>query len=132
MNNKYEAKHITNIGYNSLIIIVTLLVIIRWVSVFNSHILVFNQEVNSHINNFSLSMLFYLCVGFSWVLQGVSFKKIILLGILIVLGNILCESVMGFMNTTDLIDAIYGICGTAVTFCFLLITNKYGLQIINK
>ncbi|MEG0592883.1 MAG: hypothetical protein RR512_06180 [Coprobacillus sp.] len=132
MNNKYKANRITNIAYSSLIIIAALLVIIRWVSVFDSQFLVFNQEVNSHINNFSLSLLFYLCVGFSWVLQGVSFKKIILLGILIVLGNILCESVMGFMNTTDPIDAIYGICVTTITFCFLLITNKYGLQIIDK
>ena len=64
------------------------------------------------------------------MLQKISFKKTILLGLLIVIANILCETIMGFMNTTDIIDAIYGIVGTLISFCFLLVVNKYGLESI--
>ncbi|MEG0367503.1 MAG: hypothetical protein RR585_11755 [Coprobacillus sp.] len=128
MNNKHESKRVTNIVYWSLMGIGILLTIIRWISAFHNHILVINQDVNSHINNFSFSLIFYLVVGFMWILQGVEFKKIILLGIVIIVGNILCETVMGFMNTTDIIDAVYGIVATALIFCFLLITKKYGLR----
>lgn len=59
-------------------------------------------------------------------------KKIILLGLFIVLGNVLCETVMGFMNTPDIIDAVYGIAGTIASFGLLLAAKKYGLSINNE
>lgn len=31
------------------------------------------------------------------------------------------------MNTTDIVDAIYGIIGISVSFVYLFILNKYGL-----
>lgn len=34
---------------------------------------------------------------------------------------------MGFMNTTDILDAIYGTIGTVIAFIFLFFTSKYGL-----
>lgn len=132
MNNKFKPNKITNIVYYSLIFLVLLLTIIRWISAFNSDIVVINQEINSHISNFSLSLLFYLTVGFSWTLQGISFKRIVLLGIVCMIANILCETVMGFMNTPDLIDAVYGIVGTIVSFCFLWVSRKWGLTPIRK
>lgn len=109
-----------------------LLTIIRWISAFNGDFVVINQEINSHINNFSLSMMFYLAVGNTWLLQGVSLKKIIIFGILIVLGNILCETVMGFMNTPDIIDAIYGIIGTIISFIALWLIQKKWLIVIGE
>ena len=127
MNNKFKPNKITNIVYYSLIFIVFLLTILRWISAFNSDIVVINQEINSHVSNFSLSLLFYLAIGFSWTLQGISFKKIVVLGIVTMIANILCETVMGFMNTPDLIDAVYGIVGTIVSFCFLWASRKWGI-----
>ena len=129
-DNMLKPKKPTKVVFNSLVLIATMLSIIRWASVFNSNIVVINTEINSHITNFSLSLVFYLGVGFTWMLQKISFKKTILLGLLIVIANILCETIMGFMNTTDIIDAIYGIVGTLISFCFLLVVNKYGLESI--
>ncbi|WP_082029311.1 hypothetical protein [Beduini massiliensis] len=129
-DNMLKPKKSTKVVFNSLVLIATMLSIIRWASVLNSNIVVINTEINSHITNFSLSLVFYLGVGFTWMLQKISFKKIILLGLLIVIANILCETIMGFMNTTDIIDAIYGIVGTLISFCFLLVVNKYGLESI--
>lgn len=86
----------------------------------------------SDISNFSLSLLLYLAIGFTWILQGVRFAKIILLGIVIIAANVICETIMGFMNTPDIIDAVYGIAGTIISFCFLAVSRRYGLKIISE
>ncbi|EEG74509.1 hypothetical protein CLOHYLEM_05171 [[Clostridium] hylemonae DSM 15053] len=131
MNDKLKPKKIIKIMYNCLILFAAILAIIRWISAFNNEIVVINAEINSHISNFALSLIFYLGVGFTWILQKMTFKKIIILGLFIIIANIICETVMGFMNTTDIIDAIYGIVGTLLGFCYLLLVNKYGLENIH-
>lgn len=129
MDNQLKPKKLTKIIYNCLILMVVVLVIIRWISAFNNDIVVINAEINSHISNFALSLVVYLGIGFTWLLRNTNFKKIILLGLFIIIANILCETVMSFLNTTDLLDAIYGIAGTLIAFCFLLAVSKYGLEI---
>lgn len=129
MGNKLKPKKITKFIYYGLILLAALLTIVRWMSAFDYNIVVISTEINSHISNFSLSLLVYLGVGFTWILQGNQFKNIILLGIFIVVANILCETVMGGMNTADILDAVYGIIGTIISFCFLFVTNKYGFEI---
>ena len=63
-----------------------------------------------------------------WLLFGVKFKFVALLGAFTAAANLICESpVMAFMNTPDYIDAIYGIAGTIISFLFLIFTYKYGL-----
>lgn len=74
INYKFKPKKITNILYYSLILLGALLTIIRWISAFNSHIVVINEEINSHISNLSLSLIVYLAIGFTWTLQGIKFK----------------------------------------------------------
>lgn len=132
INYKFKPKKITNILYYSLILLGALLTIIRWISAFNSHIVVINEEINSHISNLSLSLIVYLAFGFTWTLQGIKFKRVALLGIIIIIANIICETVMGFMNTPDIADAVYGVIGTVIAFCFLSVSQKYGLNDIQK
>lgn len=129
---KFKPKKVTNIVYYSLILTVVILTIIRWLSAFHNNIMVINEEINSHISNFSLSLLLYLAIGFTWILQGVRFAKIILLGIVIITAKVICETIMGFMNTPDIIDAVYGIAGTIISFCFLAVSRRYGLKIISE
>ena len=131
-NYKFQSKKITNIVFYSLILLGALLTILRWISAFNSRIMVINEEINSHISNLSLSLIVYIAIGFTWTLQGLKFKKVVVLGIIIMIANILCETVMGFMNTPDIIDAVYGVIGTIIGFCFLALSKRYGLNIIQK
>lgn len=131
-NYKFQPKKITNMVFYSLLLLGALLTIIRWISAFNSRIMVINEEINSHISNFSLSLICYLAIGFTWILQGTKFKKVTVLGIIIIIANLLSETVMGFMNTPDIIDAVYGMIGTVTGFCFLFLSKKYGLNIIRK
>ena len=130
MNDKLKPKKVTKIVYNCLILFAAILAFIRWMNAFNSGIVV-NAEINSHISNFALSLVFYLGVGFPWILQEKTFNKIILLGLFIIIANVICETVMGFMNTTDILDAIYGIVGTLIGFCYFLVINKYGLEVVH-
>lgn len=131
MNDKLKPKKVTKIVYNYLILFAAILAIIRWINAFNDDIVVINAEINSHISNFVLSLVFYLGVGFTWVLKKMTLRKIIILGLFIIIANIICETVMSFMNTTDIIDAIYGMVGTLIGCCYLLVVNKYGLEIIH-
>lgn len=131
MNNRLKPKKLTKIVYNCLILFVAILGFIRWMSAFNNGIVVINAEINSHISNFALSLVFYLGVGFPWILQEKTFNKIILLGLFIIIANVICETVISFMNTTDILDAIYGIVGTLIGFCYFLVINKYGLEVIH-
>ncbi len=129
---KLKPKKITTIAFYSLILLGALLTVIRWASAFDSRILVINAEINSHISNLSLSLVFYLAIGFTWVLQGIQFKKVAALGIAVIMANILCETVMGFMNTPDRVDAVYGAAGTLAGFSFLALAKRYGFDTVQK
>lgn len=123
---KRSPKRPVIIGFRILLCIGMLLMAGRWYSVINSDFVLFNQEIHAHITNLSLSMIFYLAIGYSWLLNGKRFRFIVLLGALLVIANIICETLMGFMNTTDIMDAVYGAVGIGVSFVFLLLTHKYG------
>lgn len=129
MDYKLKPKKITKAAYYCLLLIDAILLVIYWVSAFHNDIVVITAEINSHISNFIISMIFYLGIGYTWILQKNAFKKVILLGGFVVIANIACETVMGFLNTVDIIDAVYGIAGTMISFCFLFVVNKYGVEI---
>lgn len=124
---KYNIKKPFSIGFAVLICIGFLLTIGRWYSVVDSDFVIINAEIHSHISNLSLSLIAYLGIGQSWLLFGMRFRYILFLGVAMLAGNVICETLMGFMNTPDIIDAIYGAIGIIAAFIFLAITKKYGL-----
>lgn len=124
---QYKAKKPFSLAYILLICIGILFTSVKWLSIFNSSFVVINAEIHSHISNLSLSMIVYAGIGYSWLLSGTKFHFIILLGVLIIAANFVCETLMGFMNTTDIIDAIYGTVGVLIAYVYLFFTNKYGL-----
>ncbi len=112
--------------YNGLVVFAGSLGLIRWLSVFTD-IVVINAEINSHISNFSLSLLFYLAVGVYWIQTDEKFSLTVYLGISLIVGNLICETLLGSINTPDIIDAVYGIIGVLISFVFLFSAHKYGL-----
>lgn len=130
---KYILERPFTIGYSVLMCIGFLLTIGRWFSVFESEFIIISESFHYSVSNLSLSLILYLAIGLSWLKFGVKFHRIALLGVFIVASNLVCETVVRFMNTPDIVDAIYGIIGTAIAFVFLYSTNKYGLiQAINE
>lgn len=125
---KYHMKKPFLTAYLVLIFIGVLLTLGRWYSVFDPDFVIVNAEVHSHISNLSLSMIAYAGIGYSWLLYGVKFRFINILGIGLIVGNFICETIMGFMNTTDIVDAAYGVVGVLVSYVYLFFANKYGLK----
>ncbi|MFK4566374.1 hypothetical protein [Enterococcus sp. UD-01] len=83
-----------------------------------------------HVSNFSISLIFGL-ISYIWLLFGIEFKYVVFYLLAIVSANFLCETVLGFMNTTDMTDALFGCVGVAISFIFLLVTVKYGMEEID-
>lgn len=128
MTYKYRVKKPFSIAYLALLFLGVLLTLGRWYSVFNPDFVILNAEVHSHISNLSLSMIAYVGIGYSWLLYGTRFRFITALGAVLIAGNFVCETLMGFMNTTDIVDAVYGTVGVLAAYVYLLFTNKYGLE----
>ncbi|RYD70996.1 MAG: hypothetical protein EOP53_24425 [Sphingobacteriales bacterium] len=81
-----------------------------------------------HISNFTISFSIYYTIGFVWLMLGVPFRMIAAMGIALILINAVYELFIPVLNTRDIVDAYYGIVGTAVAFVSLAITHKYGLK----
>ena len=79
-----------------------------------------------HISNFSISLIIGL-LGYFWLLVGAPFKVVTLLTLLLLIANLLSETVFGFMNTPDRIDLLFGIAGTLVAYFTLAMIKRHGL-----
>lgn len=114
-----------------LLLLGLFLTIGRWASQFSDFVII-NSEINSHISNFSLSLMAYLGIGFIWLLSGVKFNYITVLGLVFIAGNLFCETLMTILNTPDIVDAYFGIVGTLISYLFLFVTQKYGLASVEN
>ena len=84
----------------------------------------FAPDFYQHVSNFSISYLLYSGIGYVWLLLGIDFKYISLLGIVILIANFVYELWIRVLNTPDIVDAYYGVWGTIIAFLFLLITKR--------
>lgn len=128
MKYRYQVKKPFARLYSALMLLGVLLTLARWASVFVPGFVVINEEVHSHISNFSLSMIAYLGIGYSWILFGRKLLSVTLLGAILTAANLVCETLMGFMNTPDIIDAVYGAAGVLAAYVYLFFLHKYGLE----
>ena len=87
---KYSPKKYVNMGAVALYCVGLLLTVGRWWSAINNDFVVFNAETYSHMSNFSLSMLVYLSIGYMWLLFGVKFRFIVILGAFLIIANFAC------------------------------------------
>lgn len=55
-------------------------------------------------------------------------KAITLCAVLLILANILCETMLGFVNTVDILDAVYGVGGTVLSYILLWLISQYGVK----
>lgn len=124
---KYSPKKLTRIIYMILLFVGIMLTIGRWYSAFNNNFVLFSEEIQLHISNLSLSMIVYLGIGYSWLLMGQKFHIVGILGIFLLIANLICETFMGFINTPDIVDFVYGLVGIGIAFVFLFVSDKKGL-----
>lgn len=125
---KLETKLSTSISLVSIFIFCFILVIIRWINIFNSYIFVINETINSHITNFTLSVLLCVLIGYLLQLFGKKYNSNIIVGMVIILSNFIYEIFLPILNTTDIVDAVYGLVGTIISLIYLYIISKYGFK----
>lgn len=121
-----KQKPFVTISLLSIFIFCFLLGILRWISIFNKDICVINAEVNSHITNFTLSLMLCTLLGYVLLVTGKSFGSNIFCGIVLVAANFVYESFLPVLNTTDLVDAFYGLFGVAISLGYLYMIGKFG------
>lgn len=125
---KLETKLSTSISLVSIFIFCFILVVIRWINIFNSYIFVINETINSHITNFTLSVLLCVLIGYLLQLFGKKYNSNIVVGMVIILSNFIYEIFLPILNTTDIVDAVYGFVGTVISLIYLYIISKYGFK----
>lgn len=82
----------------------------------------------SHISNFYITSILMCIISLIWLLQGAPFKLIIWLGLIAIALNFIIEVFVRFMNTPDVMDAVYGTAGVVVTVLLMWVLKKVGLQ----
>ena len=125
---KLETKLSTSISLVSIFIFCFILVVIRWINIFNSYIFVINETINSHITNFTLSVLLCELIGYLLQLFGKKYNSNIIVGMVVILSNFIYEIFLPILNTTDIVDAVYGLVGTIISLIYLYIISKYGFK----
>lgn len=124
---KYNIKKKFLVIYICLILVCVSLTIGRWVSVFNNEFIMINEIFHYSVSNLTLSCIFYLSLGYYFLIYGKKFSWIIIYGLLIIFANLISETMMGFINTTDIWDFVFGITGTLIAFIFLTLLYRFGL-----
>lgn len=81
----------------------------------------------THVSNYALSFVLFAGIGYMWLALGVRARYIALLGLAIALCNVVYELFVPILNTTDPVDALYGLVGTAVGGAVLLVIGRYGM-----
>ena len=121
-----KQKSFTTTSLLSIFALCFLLVIIRWINIFNEDIYVISVEINSHITNFTLSLMMCTLIGYLLLLVGKKYVSTIMVGTMLTVVNFIYEIFLPILNTTDIIDALYGLVGVVISLVYLYFIYKYG------
>ena len=121
-----KQKSFTTTSLLLIFVLCFLLVIIRWINIFNEDVYVISVAINSHITNFTLSLMMCTLIGYLLLLTGKKYISTIMVGILLIVVNFIYEIFLPVLNTTDIIDALYGLVGVVISLVYLCFIDKYG------
>ena len=123
-----KSKNITTITLVMVFIVCFILGIIRWINIFNENVFVITKEINSHITNFIISLMLCTLIGYLLLCYRKKYWAIIIIGLILISTNLIYETILPFINTIDLIDAVYGILGVIISLIYLLFIDKKGFD----
>ena len=126
LNNGNKTKPGTTISLVIVFTVCMVLTVIRWLDIFNADIYVINETVNSHITNFTLSLLLCTFIGYLLLSAGKKYISNAVIGILLIIANFIYELLWPVLNTRDVIDALYGLAGVTVSLIYLFVISRYG------
>ncbi len=94
----------------------------------SGHLLSVFPDFYQHVSNFSISYMLFSIVGYMWLIMGVKFGKILIVGMFIIIANFIYELFLPFINTKDIVDAYFGVAGVVLGCLFLYPAGRYGLR----
>lgn len=97
-------------------------------NIFNKNIYVINESINSHITNFTLSVLVCTLIGYFLFLTGKKYRFAFIIGCLLIAANFIYEMFLPVLNTADIVDAWYGLAGVVMSLLYLYLVGKYGYE----
>ncbi|SEG67820.1 hypothetical protein [Sphingobacterium lactis] len=129
MHLKYRPTLLASIAHFALFICVFILFFARkYESLRFQAISDYFPDFHLHISNFAIAYLLISGIGFLWLIVGLRFWKVLLLGIAVVLFNYLYEYVLPWLNTRDALDAHYGFWGSLLAIVEMFLISRYGLR----
>ena len=128
MNIGRKPKTITTISVVFIFLLCFILGIIRWINIFNENVFVITKEINSHITNFNISLMLCTLIGYLLLCYRKKYWIIVIVGLVLISINLIYETILPFINTVDLIDAVYGAIGVIISLIYLLFINKKGFD----
>ena len=102
--------------------------IIRWINIFNENVFAITKEINSHITNFNISLMLCTLIGYLLLYYRKKYWIIVIVGLVLISINLIYETIFPFINTVDLIDAVYGVVGVIISLIYLLYNKKKGFD----
>ena len=123
-----KSKNITTITLVMVFTVCFILGIIRWINIFNENVFVITKEINLHITNFTISLMLCTLIGYLLLCYRKKYWAIIIIGLILISTNLIYETILPFINTIDLIDAVYGILGVIISLIYLLFIDKKGFD----
>lgn len=85
----------------------------------------------SHISNFSILFTIYITMGYVGLWFGIKLKSIAVIGLVLLSVNFIIEFLVTFLNTPDMVDAVYGLFWVMAGFVYLYFIKRYGFN-VNK
>ncbi len=128
MNIGRKPKTITTISVVFIFLLCFILGIIRWINIFNENVFAITKEINSHITNFNISLMLCTLIGYLLLYYRKKYWIIVIVGLVLISINLIYETIFPFINTVDLIDAVYGVVGVIISLIYLLFINKKGFD----
>ena len=128
MDGVRKTKISTTISVVSIFLFCFVLGIIRWINIFNENVFVITKKINSHITNFTISLMICTLIGYLVLCYKKKYSTTIKIGLVIIIMNLIYETILPLINTIDFIDAIYGIIGVIISLLYLYFIDKKGFK----
>lgn len=128
MDGVRKTKISTTISVVSIFLFCFVLGIVRWINIFNENVFVITKEINSHITNFTISLMICTLIGYLVLCYKKKYSTTIKIGLVIIIMNLIYETILPLINTIDFIDAIYGIIGVIISLLYLYFIDKKGFK----
>lgn len=93
-----KTKNKTTVSLLIVFLLCFILVLVRWMNIFNENVFVITEVINSHITNFTISLMACTLVGYLVLCYKKTYAYVVLFGVVLILSNIIYETILPFIN----------------------------------